>query len=403
MQSIAAAAGVAKATLYNHFRTKDEVAAALLARRAGPAGRAGRDDCPWIRRWPRSPTSSGRIRVLRRLAEARARDCSPRCWPSTASGGRSSLRDWPRRSGSTTTARSWPPAGCSASSLQPGRSTTRHRHAAPAGRGAWARRRRSWTLRPAQSDRVSTIRSRPGRRGPSTGVRSRPSAVWKASAAALSGRVTACTTRAPVLHRPGRRTTRTVAGRARTAGGRRARRAGAGTRGGRRSRRPARSRRPLRRVLASAPKPPNWWNQTGWCSARVSAVPEPVVRVEQSRADRGGGQLGEADEVGVVRFGHRVGPGGVELRAGRRVGADPRAVERGDERGVVDEAQQAPRRAASSSAGRSVTPAVEQPAEQARGEGVAGADGVDDVDARRAPVQQRRGPGGRSAAGRRRR
>ena len=31
MQSIAAAAGVAKATLYNHFRTKDEVVAALLA------------------------------------------------------------------------------------------------------------------------------------------------------------------------------------------------------------------------------------------------------------------------------------------------------------------------------------------------------------------------------------
>ena len=31
MQSIAAAAGVAKATLYNHFRTKDEVAAELLA------------------------------------------------------------------------------------------------------------------------------------------------------------------------------------------------------------------------------------------------------------------------------------------------------------------------------------------------------------------------------------
>jgi AcrR family transcriptional regulator len=31
MQSIAAAAGVAKATLYNHFRTKDDVVAALLA------------------------------------------------------------------------------------------------------------------------------------------------------------------------------------------------------------------------------------------------------------------------------------------------------------------------------------------------------------------------------------
>jgi AcrR family transcriptional regulator len=31
MQSVAATAGVAKATLYNHFRTKDEVARALLA------------------------------------------------------------------------------------------------------------------------------------------------------------------------------------------------------------------------------------------------------------------------------------------------------------------------------------------------------------------------------------
>jgi AcrR family transcriptional regulator len=31
MQSIAAAAGVSKATLYNHFRTKDEVARELLA------------------------------------------------------------------------------------------------------------------------------------------------------------------------------------------------------------------------------------------------------------------------------------------------------------------------------------------------------------------------------------
>src|SRR5919206_1026961 len=31
MQSVAVAAGVAKATLYNHFRTKDEVARALLA------------------------------------------------------------------------------------------------------------------------------------------------------------------------------------------------------------------------------------------------------------------------------------------------------------------------------------------------------------------------------------
>jgi AcrR family transcriptional regulator len=42
MLSIARAAGVAKATLYNHFRTKDEVARALLAaelRRLGEVGR----------------------------------------------------------------------------------------------------------------------------------------------------------------------------------------------------------------------------------------------------------------------------------------------------------------------------------------------------------------------------
>ena len=49
MQHVAAAAGVAKATLYNHFRTKDDVAAALLEAEldrltalaaAGPRGRA---------------------------------------------------------------------------------------------------------------------------------------------------------------------------------------------------------------------------------------------------------------------------------------------------------------------------------------------------------------------------
>ena len=61
MQSIAAAAGVAKATLYNHFRTKDEVAAALLAVELDrlTALAAG---LPRSRRWPRSPTSSAPIR-----------------------------------------------------------------------------------------------------------------------------------------------------------------------------------------------------------------------------------------------------------------------------------------------------------------------------------------------------
>ena len=43
MQHVAAAAGVAKATLYNHFRTKDDVAQAL-----SPSSSTG---------WPPSPPS----------------------------------------------------------------------------------------------------------------------------------------------------------------------------------------------------------------------------------------------------------------------------------------------------------------------------------------------------------
>ena len=62
MQSIAAAAGVAKATLYNHFRTKDEVAAALLAVELDRLSRAGRGPARATRRWPRCPTSSAPTR-----------------------------------------------------------------------------------------------------------------------------------------------------------------------------------------------------------------------------------------------------------------------------------------------------------------------------------------------------
>jgi AcrR family transcriptional regulator len=46
MQSIAAAAGVAKATLYNHFRTKDEVARALLAAELDRLGAVAADGPP---------------------------------------------------------------------------------------------------------------------------------------------------------------------------------------------------------------------------------------------------------------------------------------------------------------------------------------------------------------------
>src|SRR4051794_14514110 len=67
MQSIAAAAGVAKATLYNHFRTKDEVARALLAREVDRlTGLAA--DLPADRALAALSDELGAHPVLRRLA-----------------------------------------------------------------------------------------------------------------------------------------------------------------------------------------------------------------------------------------------------------------------------------------------------------------------------------------------
>jgi AcrR family transcriptional regulator len=68
MQHVAAAAGVAKATLYNHFRTKDDVAAALLGfeldRLAALAA-----DLPLTVALPALAEEVGAHPVLRRLAE----------------------------------------------------------------------------------------------------------------------------------------------------------------------------------------------------------------------------------------------------------------------------------------------------------------------------------------------
>ena len=68
MQHVAAAAGVAKATLYNHFRTKDDVAAALLAfeldRLAALAA-----ELPLTVAVPALAEEVGAHPVLRRLAE----------------------------------------------------------------------------------------------------------------------------------------------------------------------------------------------------------------------------------------------------------------------------------------------------------------------------------------------
>jgi AcrR family transcriptional regulator len=69
MQHVAAAAGVAKATLYNHFRTKDDVATALIAfeldRLAALAA-----ELPLTVAVPALAEEVGAHPVLRRLAEA---------------------------------------------------------------------------------------------------------------------------------------------------------------------------------------------------------------------------------------------------------------------------------------------------------------------------------------------
>ena len=127
MQSIAAAAGVAKATLYNHFRTKDEVAAALLAveleRLAVLAAGLPREQA-----LAALSDELGAHPVLRRLAA---------CEPETLSGLLSvGTERWAELIARLATALGVDDDGAELAGrwllgvvLQPGRSTTRHRHA----------------------------------------------------------------------------------------------------------------------------------------------------------------------------------------------------------------------------------------------------------------------------------
>ena len=126
MQSVAAAAGVAKATLYNHFRTKDEVARALLALEldrltataaALPTGEA----------LAALSDELGAHPVLRRLAETE---------PEVLAGLLGTDR-WAELTGRLAAALRVDEDGAELAGrwllgvvLQPGRSTTRHRHAA---------------------------------------------------------------------------------------------------------------------------------------------------------------------------------------------------------------------------------------------------------------------------------
>jgi AcrR family transcriptional regulator len=125
MQSVAVAAGVAKATLYNHFRTKDEVARALLAleleRLVATAAALPAAEALAV-----LSDELGAHPVLRRLVET-----EPEALVAFLAGG-----SWGRLIGSLAAALD---VGEDAAELagrwllgvvlQPGRSSTRHRHA----------------------------------------------------------------------------------------------------------------------------------------------------------------------------------------------------------------------------------------------------------------------------------
>ncbi len=126
MQSVAAAAGVAKATLYNHFRTKDEVARALLALELDRLS-ATAATLPTAEALAALSDELGAHPVLRRLAEA-----EPEVLAALLGTDR-----WHDLTGRLAAALRVDDDGAQLAArwllgvvLQPGRSTTRHRHAA---------------------------------------------------------------------------------------------------------------------------------------------------------------------------------------------------------------------------------------------------------------------------------
>ena len=154
MQAVADAAGVAKATLYNHFRTKDEVARALLAlelERLATAAAA----LPTHEALALLSDELGAHPVLRRLAET-----EPEALAALLGTG-----SWADLTGQLAAASGLDEDAADLAGrwllgvvLQPGRSTTRHRHAA---RLAAVLGQRS-PGQPRGSDRVNSTRSSPG-------------------------------------------------------------------------------------------------------------------------------------------------------------------------------------------------------------------------------------------------
>jgi AcrR family transcriptional regulator len=126
MQSVAAAAGVAKATLYNHFRTKDEVARALLAVELERLG-AQASALPTDQALAALSDELGAHPVLRRLAETEPEVLASLLgtdrWGELTARLAAALRV---DEDSAELAAQW----LLGVVLHPGRSTTRHRHAA---------------------------------------------------------------------------------------------------------------------------------------------------------------------------------------------------------------------------------------------------------------------------------
>jgi AcrR family transcriptional regulator len=126
MQSVATAAGVAKATLYNHFRTKDEVARALLALELDRLTAAA-SALPTGEALATLSDELGAHPVLRRLAET-----EPEVLAALLGTDR-----WAELTGRLAGALRVDEEGAELVGrwllgvvLQPGRSTSRHRHAA---------------------------------------------------------------------------------------------------------------------------------------------------------------------------------------------------------------------------------------------------------------------------------
>jgi AcrR family transcriptional regulator len=128
MQSVASAAGVAKATLYNHFRTKDDVVAALLSMEIDRLT-ALATSLPLEQALASLSDEMGAHPVLRRLAETEPEvltallTVGPERWADLTARLAVALRI---DVDSAELAARW----LAGVVLQPGRSTTRHRHAA---------------------------------------------------------------------------------------------------------------------------------------------------------------------------------------------------------------------------------------------------------------------------------